>query len=93
MWSPIYRVYGPPKGYSDEVRQECLKSYVNGMGFRAIERDKGFIIQPIIYWVKTIGQKTARCTPNEDIVPEVGELDELETFIGSKKQSLAMGRQ
>jgi transposase-like protein len=28
----------PPKGYSDEVKRECLKMYVNGMGFRAIER-------------------------------------------------------
>lgn len=30
-------VYSPPKGYSDEIKQECLRSYVNGMGFRAIE--------------------------------------------------------
>jgi DNA-directed RNA polymerase subunit RPC12/RpoP len=30
-----------PKGYSDEVKQECLKMYTNGMGFRAIERVKG----------------------------------------------------
>ncbi len=26
------------RGYSDEVKRECLKMYVNGIGFRAIER-------------------------------------------------------
>lgn len=26
------------RGYSDEVKRECLKMYVNGMGFRGIER-------------------------------------------------------
>ena len=30
--------YNPPQGYSDQVKQECLKLYVNGMGFRAIAR-------------------------------------------------------
>ncbi len=30
--------YQPERGYSDEVRGECLKMYVNGMGFRGIER-------------------------------------------------------
>ena len=33
--------YQPHKGYSEEVKRECLKMYVNGMGFRAIERIKG----------------------------------------------------
>jgi transposase-like protein len=29
------------KGYTDDVRKECLKMYFNGMGFRAIARVKG----------------------------------------------------
>ncbi len=33
--------YQSYKGYSDDVRRECLKMYVNGMGFRGIERVKG----------------------------------------------------
>ena len=28
-------------GYSDEVRQQCLKLYTNGLGLRAIERVSG----------------------------------------------------
>ena len=34
-------IYNPPKGYSNEIKQQCLKAYVNGSGFRAIERQKG----------------------------------------------------
>ncbi len=30
--------YKTHKGYSDSVKRECLTMYVNGMGFRAIER-------------------------------------------------------
>jgi transposase-like protein len=33
--------YNSHKGYDDEFKRECLKMYVNGMGFRAIERVKG----------------------------------------------------
>ena len=39
--------YEPSKGYSDEVKRDCLKMYVNGMGFRGIERVKGVYTQPI----------------------------------------------
>jgi transposase-like protein len=43
--------YQPHKGYSEEVKGECLKMYVNGMGFRAIERIKGVHHTSIINWV------------------------------------------
>ncbi|MBC5794849.1 IS1 family transposase [Sphaerospermopsis sp. LEGE 00249] len=77
-------VYSPPRGYSNEVKQDCLKSYVNGMGFRAIERTQGVHHTTVISWVKQIGEKLPDAPPIEEI-PEVGELDELETFIDSKK--------
>ncbi len=85
-------IYNPPKGYSDEVKQECLKLYVNGMGFRAIERVTGIHHTTIIYWVKQIGQQLPDAPP-EDEIPEVGELDELETFVGSKKTKFGYGQQ
>ncbi|MBD2772570.1 IS1 family transposase [Iningainema tapete] len=80
-------VYNPPKGYSDEIKQECLKLYVNGMGFRAIERSTGVHHTTIIYWVKQIGEQLPNA-PQENEIPEVGELDELETFVGSKKNKI-----
>ncbi len=55
-------VYSPPKGYSDEIKQECLRSYVNGMGFRAIERDKVLSPYNRNLLVKTNRRKTPRRT-------------------------------
>ena len=75
------------RGYSDEVRRDCLQMYVNGMGFRAIERVKGVHHTTIITWVKQIGVLLPDAYDPEQI-PDVGELDELQTFVGSKKQNL-----
>jgi len=80
-------VYNPPRGYSDEIKKECLKLYVNGMGFRAIERATGVHHTTIIYWLKQIGEQLPDA-PLESEIPEVGELDELETFVGSKKNKI-----
>ena len=49
--------YDPPKGYSQEFKRECLEMYLNGMGFRAIERVKEVHHTTVIYWVKQLGQQ------------------------------------
>ena len=65
--------YQPHKGYSQEVKQECLKMYVNGMGFRAIKRIKGVHHTTIINWVKQVG-KLLPDAYEPDRIPDVGEL-------------------
>lgn len=50
-----------PKGYPDDLKRECLKMYVNGSGFRAIERVKKVHHTTVINWVKTCGLFLARC--------------------------------
>ncbi len=63
--------------------------YVKGMGFRGIKRVTGVHHTTVIDWVKQVGE----CLPDAyapDQTPQVGELDELETFVGSKKQNLAV---
>ncbi len=80
-----------PNGYCDEMKRLCLKMYVNGMGFRGIERVTGVHHTTVITWVRQVG----KCLPDAydpETVPEVGELDELQTFVGSKKKS-GSGRQ
>lgn len=67
--------YETCKGYSDEVQRECLKMYVNGMGFRGIERVKGVHHTTVITWLKQVGQMLPDAYDPETI-PEVGELDE-----------------
>ncbi len=81
-----YDIY---KGYSDDVKRQCLKMYVNGMGFRAIERVTGVHHTTVITWVNQVGQLLPDAYDPE-LLPEVAELDELETFVGSKKQDLAV---
>lgn len=44
-------------GYSDDARQICLKMYVNGMGFRGIERVTGIHHTTVIRWVKLVGEQ------------------------------------
>jgi len=43
----------------------------------------------IIYWLKQGGRSARACGRNRS---EVGELDELETFVGSKKKKSGSGR-
>jgi transposase-like protein len=80
-----------PLGYDDETKQLCLKMDVNGMGFRGIERVTGVHHTTIITWVKQVGTKLPDAYAPATI-PEVGELDELETFIGSKKTKSGFGQ-
>jgi transposase-like protein len=83
--------YTPQPGYSDEVKRECLKMSVNGLGFRAIERFKGVHHTTVITWVKQVGELLPDAYAPER-QPEVAELDELETFIGSKKTKSGCGQ-
>lgn len=64
--------------------------YVNGMGFRAIERVKHVHHTTIIYWVKQLGDGLPDA-PAQSNIPEVTELDELQTFVLSKKTKSGCG--
>ena len=83
--------YETSRGYSDEVKRECLKMYVNGMGFRAIARVKGIDHVTVMNWVKQVGKLLPNAYDPES-TPQVGELDELETFVGSKKTRFGCGQ-
>ena len=79
------------RGYSDDVRQLCLRMYVNGMGFREIERVTGIHHTTVINWVRQAGESLPDAY-DPDETPEVGELDELQTFVGSKKTRSGSGQ-
>lgn len=77
------------RGYSIEVKENCLKMYVNGLGFRAIERITGVNHNTVIRWVR----KSAIALPNApqlEEIPEITEIDELQTYVGQKKQNLVV---
>jgi transposase-like protein len=63
--------------------------YVNGTGFRAIERQMGVNHNTIIQWVKKAVQPLADA-PEHSEIPEITQVDELETFVAKKKQDMAV---
>ena len=65
--------------------------YVNGMGFRGIERVTGVHHTTVIHWVRQVGERLPDAYA-PDTTPQVGELDELETFVGAKKTKSGYGR-
>ena len=76
-----------PKGYSDDVKRLCLKMYVNGMGVRGISRVTDIAHTTILNWIAESGELLPeRYDPFQN--PQVGELDELETFVGKKQNKL-----
>lgn len=79
------------RGYSEDAKQICLRMYCNGMGFRAIERCTGISHNAVINWVKAKGARLPK-TESVETIPEVGEIDELQTFVGSKKTRFGYGQ-
>ena len=61
--------------------------YLNGMGFRAIARVTEIDHTTIINWVKEAGESLSD-EPQEDEIPEITEIDELQTFVGNKRNKL-----
>ena len=92
------------RGYSPEVKEHCLTLYCNGMGaklslpsrretticadaLRGIERSTGVCHNTVINWVKEVSSQI----PDENYeIPETAQLDELQTFVGSKSGATPM---
>jgi transposase-like protein len=64
------------KGYSDEVKRQCLKMYVNGMGFRGVERVSGVHHTTLIHWVKQVAIALPDA-PESAEIPEIAQVDVL----------------
>ena len=60
------------------------KTTICADALRAIERAKGVHNTTVMAWVKEVGELLPNAY-NPEITPRVGELDELETFVGQKK--------
>ncbi|RQH20486.1 hypothetical protein D4Z78_11560 [Okeania hirsuta] len=61
--------------------------YVNGMGFRAIERITGVSRTTIMDGVKLNSwEHFYQMLTRAETIPEVRELEQLETFVGKKNQ-------
>ena len=79
--SPIERRYPP------EVRQLSIKMYLNGMGLRGIERVTEIHHTTVMNWIREAGIKLPNA-PEEEEIPEITEIDELQTFVGNPKNKV-----
>ena len=72
------------QGYDEQMRQQAVKLYSEGMNFRRIARHLGVSHQSVINWVNAYAGQLPRQAPQPQDVGVV-ELDELYTFVGKKK--------
>ena len=69
--------------------KKCLKLYLEGMGFRAIERIVGVSHVSVINWVKKYGDVLKKVESSGQNIDAV-ELDELCSYVGNKKKALGV---
>lgn len=85
------RIYTPepkPLGYPEETRREAVRLYLEGTNFRRIGRLLSVNHQSVVNWVNSYH---ASLPAAEQSVAQAGtlEMDELFTFVGSKKRPLS----
>ena len=74
---------------SAETTRMALGLYLEGMGFRAIGRVLKISYGTVYQWVKKWGEEATLVSSTQAV--EVIELDELHTYIGSKKTTVGSG--
>jgi transposase-like protein len=82
------RIYTPepkPLGYPEETRREAVRLYLEGTNFRRIGRVLGVNHQSVVNWVNAY-HTSLPAAEQSLAAPETLEMDELFTFIGSKKR-------
>ena len=84
-----YTVERKSSAFSASVKQQALKLYLEGMGFRAISRVLGMSHVSVYRWIKAMGQQ-ADPLPSHSAI-DVVEMDELHTYIGNKKTTAGSG--
>jgi transposase-like protein len=81
------RIYTPdpkPLGYPDQTKREAVRLYLEGTNFRRIGRVLGVNHQSVVNWVNSY--HAGLPAPEQSVAaPETLEMDELFTFVGSKK--------
>jgi len=83
-----YRYTVAHRGYGKSVKQQALEMYLEGLGFRSIGRLLNCSHVAVYYWVKAYGEKSSLKLAGSEIA--VVEMDEMHSYVGSKKSLLAV---
>ena len=76
-------------GKSEKVKRDALILYLEGLGFRSIGRFLQVNHVVVFNWIKIFGEKLDELRSSDSI--EVVEIDEMHTYVGSKKTTLGSG--
>ena len=74
---------------SDETKRLALEMYLEGLGFRSIGRILKISYGTVFKWIKEWGEKVS--LPKSEKPIEILELDEMHTYIMSKKTTVGYG--
>lgn len=85
-----YRYTVEYKGKPIEIKRMALHLYLEGLGFRSISRIINVSNVSVLKWIKAFGQEIERIQKEEKQI-EVVEMDELHTYIKSKKTTVGSG--
>jgi transposase-like protein len=66
------------------VKNNCLHLYLEGNKFRRIERLTGVSHNAVINWVLE-ARNSLSTEPDYSEIPEIAQIDELQTYVGKKK--------
>ena len=84
-----YTVEKKSTSKSDSMKRQALELYLEGLGFRSIGRFLKVSHVSVYNWIKSFGEKIEEIRSDEKI--EVVEIDEMHTYIGSKKTTVGYG--
>jgi len=85
-----YRYTVDYRGKPLEIKRMALHLYLEGLGFRSIGRLMKVSNVTVLKWIKAFGQEIERAQKEEKQI-EIVELDELHTYIKSKKTIVGYG--
>jgi transposase len=78
------------KWYREEVKRQALSLYLEGLGFRSIGRLLNCSHVAVYQWIKQYGEQARlEVLPTTEL--EVVEMDEMHSYVGSKKTLVGYG--
>ena len=72
-----------------KIKIQALHLYLEGLGFRSIGRILGVSNVSVLRWIRKFGQKAQELNTEKQQI-EMVEVDEMHSYIGSKKTVLGM---
>jgi hypothetical protein len=72
------------------MKKQALHLYLEGLGFRSIGRILGVSNVSVLHWIKSFGREIEELNSESKAI-EMVEVDEMHSYIGSKKTTVGYG--